>query len=306
MLITDHRKNSGCDYHRTQLPLKYMPPLNLTRPTLFINRDTYRPISWLKQFKRDGGRFVYDVDDAIDLPPEHPLAKVYKTNQVRERYAALLALADVVTVTTDKLAQHFRHMTKAPIEVLPNALPFDRDQFTRSTRFDDRPLIWAGGMSHEVDLRLIKDAVDGRQIALAGYQRTEPWYAMIRMFPGCLVKPALSVGSYMTHYDGHRIALAPLATSDFAACKSNLKILEAGAKGLPIICSATPPYRMKRRQEIPGVDFAGIGADWCWLIERHLATPGYSADQGAKLAEHVRENYHLDAVNEHRRQILEG
>ena len=195
---------------------------------------------------------------------------------------------------------------------LPCAAPQHEAEELRRPRAQGepiRPLIWAGGMSHEVDLRLIKDAVDGRLISIAGYQRAEPWFNMVKMFPGCRVVPAEPVKHYMDVYNGHQVALAPLVASEFAACKSNLKILEAGAKGLPIVCSAVPPYLLdihKRDAYMPGVDYAINSQDWCRYIARLLATPGFAEDQGARLAEHVRENYHLDDVNVHRRQILEG
>lgn len=304
-LILDPRKDSGCDYHRVQLPMKHLAGVKPKVPTLYVNRDTRWSIAKLRAFKADGGRFIYDQDDTIHLPDGHPLAKHYASAGVQDRLRALLSLADVVTVTTDRLAQEFRHMTKAPVEVLPNALPYDRDQFTLSPGYtQDRPIVWAGGSSHEVDLALVRKAIDGRDIALAGYQRIPPWFNMVQMFPGCRVKGVSSVYRYMNHYDGHLFAIAPLAASPFAECKSNLKILEAGAKGLPIICSRTPPYWMGRK--IPGVLFARDGVEWSRHVARLLTDVGSCAEQGDALADYVRANFHLDTVNEHRRQILEG
>lgn len=304
-VILHTRRESGCDYHRIQLPMRYIGDVATKVPTLYVNRDTPWTLSQIKAFKADGGRFIYDQDDTINLPTDHPLAKHYASATVQDRLRGLLSLADIVTVTTPRLAQEFRHITKAPIEVLPNALPFDRDQFTLSTGpTADRPIIWAGGSSHEVDLALVKGVIDGRQIALAGYQRVPAWFNMVQMFPGCRVKPVLSTRDYMSHYDGHQFAIAPLSASDFSACKSNLKILEAGAKGLPIICSRVPPYWMGRK--IPGVGFARDTGGWAKWVGSLLASPTIAADAGQALAAWVRENYHLDAVNVHRRQILEG
>lgn len=304
-VITDPRKNSGCDYHRVQLPMRHIGPVNPKAPVLFVNRDTNWSGARIKAFKADGGRFVLDHDDAVSLPLHHPLARHYATGEVQRRLVELFELADVVTVTTARLADELRHRTKAPIEVLPNALPFDRDQFTRSTTTDNcRPIVWAGGSSHRVDLDLVRGVIDGRVIALAGYQRLPEWFAMVQMFPGCLVKASLPVKSYMNHYDGHRIAIAPLMGGPFAECKSNLKILEAGAKGLPIVCSRTAPYWTGRK--IPGVRFARDHANWADHLRALLTDTMRCLDEGAALAEYVRANYHLDTVNIHRRQILEG
>lgn len=304
-LILDPRRESGCDYHRIQLPMRHIGEVQPRVPTLYVNRDTAWSTARIRAFKADGGRFIYDQDDAVSLPDNHPLAKHYQSPLVRQRIVDLFALADVVTVTTDRLANEFRHMTKAPIEVLPNALPFDRDQFTLSPGVTaDRPIVWAGGSSHEIDLALIKGVIDGRQIALAGYQRTTPWFNMVQMFPGCRVKGVLPSKHYMNHYDGHQFAIAPLAASPFAECKSNLKILEAGAKGIPIICSRTPPYHMGR--QIPGVMFARDDKDWLNISTTLIGDPLQCMERGELLADWVRTNYHLDTVNIHRRQILEG
>ena len=54
-------------------------------------------------------------------------------------------------------------------------------------------------------------------------------------------------------------------------------------------------------------DFLLSDADeWRRHVARLIADPVLCAEQGEALADWVRENYHLDAVNEHRRQILEG
>lgn len=307
MLITDHRRGSGCDYHRTQLPVMHLGHVECKVPTLFINRDTAWPLQRIRAFKADGGRFVYDQDDSPNLPASHPLHAAYNRQGVQERLQGLLALADVVTVTSKRLAEEFRHSykVKAPIEVLPNALPFDEGQFTLSTdTTSSRPVVWAGGSSHEVDLRLLRDVLDGRTLTLAGYQRVPAWFAMVQMFPGCEVRPVVDVRHYMHHYDGHRIAVAPLASGPFAECKSNLKILEAGAKGLPIVCSRTLPYYTPDMR--PFVRFARNGAEWTKHLTALIQSPERCAEEGAALAAHVRANYHLTTVNKHRRQILEG
>lgn len=304
-VITDPRKNSGCDYHRVQLPMRHIGPVNPKTPVLFVNRDTTWSVARIKAFKADGGRLVLDHDDAVCLPLHHPLASHYASGPVQQRLADLFGLADVVTVTTKRLAQELRHRTKASIEVLPNALPFDRDQFTRSTTMHaDRPIVWAGGGSHHVDLELVRNVIDGRHFAMAGYQRAPVWFNMVQLFPGCRVKESLPVKYYMNHYDGHRIAIAPLLSDPFAECKSNLKILEAGAKGLPIVCSATLPYQTADMRKV--VRFARDHATWSDHLWSLLQHPDKCEDEGAALAEHVRANYHLDTVNVHRRQILEG
>ncbi|MNG30439.1 hypothetical protein D3C84_1160550 [compost metagenome] len=54
------------------------------------------------------------------------------------------------------------------------------------------------------------------------------------------------------------------------------------------------------------VRFARTADGWTRHTVKLLGDPARCLEEGQALAEHVRANYHLDAVNEHRRQILEG
>lgn len=70
----------------------------------------------------------------------------------------------------------------------------------------------------------------------------------------------LPLDKYMTAYNGHQIALAPLKDSLFNSCKSNLKALEAGAKGLALVTSKVKPYFNKQDQQM--ILFAETKEDW--------------------------------------------
>ena len=54
-LILHTRRESGCDYHRIQLPMKHLTGVMPKVPTLYINRDTYWSLAKLRAFKADGG-----------------------------------------------------------------------------------------------------------------------------------------------------------------------------------------------------------------------------------------------------------
>lgn len=108
----------------------------------------------------------------------------------------------------------------------------------------------------------------------------------------------------MEAYDGHSLAVAPLIDSPFNRCKSNLKILEAGAKGLPIICSKVLPYYNPIDESV--VSYAETTQDWHTEVKRYLNNPSYREDRGAALAEHVRLHYRMEDANELRRQVYES
>lgn len=108
----------------------------------------------------------------------------------------------------------------------------------------------------------------------------------------------------MSVYESHAIAIAPLVDNDFNNCKSNLKILEAGAKGIPIVCSKVLPYF--NPVDARAVTYAENKAEWHYEIVKLLRNPNYREDRGLFLAEHVRTHYNLADANELRRQVIES
>jgi glycosyltransferase involved in cell wall biosynthesis len=95
-------------------------------------------------------------------------------------------------------------------------------------------------------------------------------------------------------------ALAPLCNDKFSLCKSNLKVLEAGAFSLPIICSNAKPY----------MEFIDKGlvltpkGDWDGCIRGLIDNPKKGIELGKRLNEYVRENYDIKIVNKKRYESI--
>ena len=86
------------------------------------------------------------------------------------------------------------------------------------------------------------------------------------------------------------LALAPLEQNLFNDCKSNLRLLEYGACGYPVICTETKAYagylpctRVKRNE----------AEYWLEAIRMHLGDPHASYQQGDALREAVLSDYVL-------------
>lgn len=314
-LYCDNKLGSGCDYHRIVMPFAdntIQPKENV----LVFNRIFSNGVEEVKRLKSRGVKIVLDLDDFYELNPEHYLAGVFTshTQTIKE----MILLADVVIVTTEYLAYKIRPLNKNVV-VIRNALPFDTQQFTLSTdRDSDTLLIWAGGASHEADLSLVANTFDGELLTIAGYEvypsspqgssqrlTTNEWNKVRRKQPNAQYKPAVkNLGNYMSVYDGHAVAIAPLVDNEFNKCKSNLKILEAGAKGLPIICSKVLPYYNPVDANV--VTYAESKAEWHYEVVKLQRNPNYAFDRGMMLAEHVRTHYNLADANELRRQVIES
>lgn len=233
-------------------------------------------------------------------------------------------LADVVTVTNTQLADEVRAVRPdVQIEILPNALPFDSGQFVSDKEeADTMRFFYAGGASHAYDITLLKTAIQemnktqvGHEFILAGYKQApdsikEQWDNMMKVFyPGkdpisWPIRKGRVLGSYMQLYEEADVVLAPLEDNRFNRCKSNLKVLEAGCKYAPVLASYVPPYLNDLDKDV--VMYADSARSWYEMMRLLLKNPTMVWEQGQALGEHVRQHYHLDKVNEKRRQIVES
>lgn len=295
------RPGQSCDYHRLTIPYKYAK-IRPKVPVFVFNRICNEGEEMLRALKARGTKIICDVDDYWFLDPDHYLSGVYKTSGMSNRIIASIEIADYVTVTTPLMASKVKPFNKNVV-VIPNALPFDKDQFTKSEDKESGTFfVYVGGASHRHDIRLL----DGlyQNVTFAGADTGKEWSRIKSMAPEASYKNELSTGDYMRAYDGHKAALAPLVDNVFNACKSNLKMLEAGAKGLPLIASPHSPYWNHVDKDV--VLWANGRFGFRDHMARLMRSPTYAEDVGSKLAEHVRLNYDLADANELRRQLIES
>ena len=88
------------------------------------------------------------------------------------------------------------------------------------------------------------------------------------------------------------LAIAPIAENSFNDCKSNLKLLEYGILGFPVIASDFGPYR--RSQEFPGVTLVkNRHKDWLDAVLSHISDLDECTHKGNELREHIRQHWIL-------------
>lgn len=292
---------SGCAYHRLWLPFQYGKFVT-NKETFVFNRLPLGGLHELEGMKRLGYKVVCDIDDYWVLPKTHYLYDAWRANGFDWRIPKAIQLADVVTTTTAHLAGKITPLNKNVV-VVPNALPFDKGQF--QPRYDKdctTPFVYVAGESHRRDLWSTGNALNREDVTLAGYcPGSAEWALMAASHPKANFVRGAALRSYMRLYDGHRVALAPLISNTFNRCKSNLKVLEAGAMRMPIICAKTLPYLNDLDRKF--VTYANSPDEWLRAMNLYRKLPSLARDDGARLAEHVRQHYHLDRVNELRRQV---
>ncbi|MBN9367061.1 MAG: glycosyltransferase [Comamonadaceae bacterium] len=205
-----------------------------------------------------------------------------------------LDLTDRLVVSTAPLAQAMAKLHR-DIRVVPNRLPPERWGHLSSLRRQGRrPRVgWAGGASHQGDLELIADVVK----ALAG----EVEWVFLGMCPAPM-RPYLhehhapvDIASYPHKLASLNLdlAVAPLEHNLFNDCKSNLKLLEYGACGYPVVCSDVAAYQ----GSLPVTRVKNRYKDWVDAIRMHLADLDATAAAGDALRDAVRQNWMLEGAH---------
>lgn len=325
-----NKPGSGCDYHRIFLPYKDLvdlsrPPALENTQVVVMNRTSIEgPDALAKSKKQYGFKVILDLDDYWNLYPHHHDYVAWINNMVPRTIVKHIHLADVITVTNQQLADEvLKVRPEAMVEIIPNALPFDQGQFNdEREEADTFRFFYAGGASHAYDIGILREAILemnktqlGHEFILAGYRSSpdsirDQWDNMMRVFypgvdpSGWPVRKGRTLDKYMELYKEADVVLIPLEDNHFNQCKSNLKVLEAGCKRVPVIASGILPYF--NELDKPVLNFADTPRSWYEMMRLMMKNPGYVREQGEALGEHVRQHYDLRKVNEVRRQIVES
>lgn len=309
-IVLDTRHDSRysvCDFHRVILP--YQRPLNINpRHNIYVFHGVpSQGKGGFLALQRLGFKMVMDLDDSLHIPKGHMLEPLFD-QVIREDLKWFLERADLVTTTTPALQVELSQYN-GNVHIIPNGFPFDQGQYTLTRdRYSKTPVVWAGSETHKADLAMIPEF--GRILTLCGFRRdheemSSAEWTEIRedVLPGSVYEGIRPFDSYMESYDGHQFAIAPLVDNPFNNAKSNLKILEAGAKGIPIICSPRENYYTEEFKDL--VFFADTPRDWRDLVEYLKESPDVCVEKGMELARYVRQRYNIDDLNESRRLLIE-
>lgn len=237
---------------------------------------------------------LYDLDDYLfDLPAKN----AHRQHLPKDLLGSLtkaFSLVDGLVVSTEALADALsdRHRN---IRVVNNYLPPAWWQGLRPSRqVGAKPRVgWAGGISHTGDLEMLAEVV--RELA------DEVEWVFLGMCPDAL-RPYVRefhAGVAIEQYPAKLasldldLALAPLEQNLFNQCKSNLRLLEYGACGYPVICTDIQPYK----GALPVIRVANRKQDWIDAIRAQLADLDKAATAGDLLRQAVLKDWMLAGDN---------
>lgn len=188
-------------------------------------------------------KIIQTVDDLIgEVPEKHP-NRQYQIREGHPRMMQALTKSDRLIVTTQPLADHYKKYV-SDVHVVPNTLG---SQWL-GLRNPPKPRLrlrvgWVGAGQHQGDLEMVNTVVHELAAEVDWIfmgMCTEEMKPLLKEFHGFV-----SIGDYpkkMSELDLD-IAIAPIEDNFFNQCKSNLRLLEYGAMGWPVVCSDVYPYQ---------------------------------------------------------------
>ncbi len=238
---------------------------------------------------------VYELDDYLPNLPLKSASREHMPKDILRSLRRGLGFVDRFVVSTHALAEAFSGL-HGEIVVCENRLPSTWwNGLQTQRRQGDKPRVgWAGGSSHTGDLELITDVV--RDLA------DEVEWVFFGMCPEAL-KPYVHEyheGVPIEDYPARLAALnldlglAPLEYNLFNECKSNLRQLEYGACGIPIICTDIRPYQEGQQAGLPVTLVKNRYKDWVDAIRMHISDLDATARMGDELQAKVLSDWMLE------------
>jgi len=234
----------------------YVQPQELLemKPDRIIVQRQYEPtqVAHLKEYKKaqPDVPLILDMDDLVWMPSGSTVARLSK--EQLKGFDTVVRMADRVVCSTLPLAKHLRNTYKVSSAVLPNFIS-GRVYQAPKPRINDRLRVcWAGGGFHKEDLEVLKKVVFGT-VDLVDWifigdapKDAEKWaYRVVRDW---IPTPKWLDFLSSLYVD---VAVAPLRDNAFNRCKSNIKLIEWNAIGVPVIASAVEPYIENKGPLIP-------------------------------------------------------
>ncbi len=263
----------------------------------------------------DRPRVVYEVDDN---PWEwHPWDSIHAElgYDYGKRVREVMGRCDAVTCSTPTLAARVRReFPDMPIWVVPNAIDYRIRDWTpadaslrQEQGLEGRTVLgWTGSIHHTRDGQALLKSLPTvfetypdtvflmqcdrsvyyewtRELARGSYKDRLRWV------------PPLPFDVHPKIYSLFDINLAPLEVTSFNVCKSDLRLIEGGAQGVPYVASKIAPYlEFHKRNGGIGGYLADTPAEWVAGISHLL--DGEREARGQSMKRYVQEVRSLEVV----------
>jgi GT2 family glycosyltransferase len=291
--LLEHQARAECTLLKPGTRLPELAELERLAPDTIFYQTTLSDLQLeaMRRYRRFHQSFkVFDLDD---LKHEVPTANSLKERLMRDmkyRHRVALEQCDRLIVSTEPLAEACRRWS-SDIRVVPNRLEQARwGHLHNQRRAGPKPRVgWAGAQQHHGDLAFIAEVVKETHAEI-------DWV----FFGMCLdeLRPYVKEVHDWVHLNDYPVrlaslnldlAVAPLELHPFNEAKSNLRILEHGILGRPMICTDIYPYR-----NAPVCRVANDTQAWLTAIRERVHDLDAAEKEGDALRAWVLKHYMLD------------
>lgn len=265
------------------------------------------------ELKRLGKKIVYDNDDTYKnfTKLEQHLTK--RLEYVDEWTDKFIKIADLVTCSTEFLAEEYRQLNKNVV-VLPNCIdPSDWPTQPQKNENGKVRIGIVGSVASNDDFKPLKDilpklcARDDVEIVLFGLPaKTNP--KVTRLYKKEFAfwdklkvewQPFVLVQDYIETLDNLKLDLMLIPRHDdyFNRCKSNLKFLEASMLEIPVIAQGfedgLSPYQVNP-DDTKYMEVVTDNSKWEETIEKYIQNKKLRQQTGEAAKQYVLENYDIN------------
>lgn len=323
---------NGCTFYRGYQPVKALHDLDgvvwaeesaivsyrlLTHYDVIVapRASNLFAISVLREAQEAGKLIVFETDDFLSKIPDWNPNKKSLDVGIPNRNV-LIGLSDGLIVSTEELREQLgrpdvTHVCHNAID--PELWPVKvMNQDTKVVR-----ILWAGTATHQEDLEQIipcihrlKGKYRGRiQWVMVGYCHEKlKIVAQIEGRPGWMIRPeyhgyvVADNGCHVMQWPAHlaaqgcHMSIAPLAPHVFNECKSELKVIESWALGIPCVASNIAPYARAITNNQNGILLGTDPLEWEITIERMVADGTWRAKLAEAGIKTLRERYLISSV----------
>ena len=250
-------------------------------------------------------RVVYEIDDLLwnFHGMNNPGAALEK--DLQRTVPPMIRKADAVFCSTPELARKCQEFNQ-DTHVLLNAIDYQiRDWGSNHEGFpliNNRKVIgWSGGGWHDGDWDVMGKSLRNALLSSPGWcflAQGDPvailgWVKKAKLPKGqVVIADWMEFGEHPSIYSLFDIGIAPLMSNAYNNCKSELKLIELGARGIPYVASDCSAYRRFYRNTGGfGGYLAKTEKEWDYLLRQAMSDIHHSKMLKSLTAEH----YSLEA-----------
>lgn len=263
--------------------------------------------------KTNGIKVFMDLDDDLfTVHSSNPAYAVWhKGSEATKQLSRAIELSDGILCSTDELLNAYRvRFPSKKYVVIENGVNIDSELFSQSRR-DELPMDkvvvgWAGSTSHIDSLKEIVKPVEklcsrNKNVLFALCSNKEFMDIYFKNIPQeqKVYIPHVKIDQWPRIMSMFDVSLATVKPSPFNACKSELKLIEAGVWGVPSVATKVAPYdRFRERSgNTTKTIYDNVVNDWVRAIEQYVKDENLRKEHGLIAKDTVYRHYDIDKIN---------